>query len=102
MSAALFRAQIAPAAILDNFDFDAKFTIISFSFTLIPKGKDLIGPYQVANRAGCRLKGAGENANISKAMDMAKIGDKVVIEDIKAVGPDGQVRSLNTIFLTLN
>ena len=102
MSASTFRAQIAPAAVLGNFEFDAKFTIISFSFTLIPKGKDLIGPYTVANRGGCRLQGQGENPSISKAMAMAHAGDKVVIEDIKAVGPDGQPRTLNTIFLTLN
>ncbi len=102
MSAATFRVQIAPAAILDNFDFDAKFTIIAFSYTLIPKGRDLEGPFLIQNRGGCRLQGAGQNENIYKSMMRAKAGDKVVLEDIKAVGPDGQVRALNTIFLTLN
>jgi gliding motility-associated protein GldM len=102
MGASLFRAQIAPAAILENFEFDAKFTIISFSYSLIAKGRDLEGPYIVQNRAGCRLTGQGANPNIETSMKRAKAGDKVVIEDIKAVGPDGQVRSLGIIFFTLN
>jgi gliding motility-associated protein GldM len=102
MSAATFRVQIAPAAVLDNFEFDAKFTIISFSYSLIPKGRDIEGPFNIQNRGGCRLQGVGQNDNIVKSMSRAKAGDKVVIEEIKAVGPDGQVRSLNTIFLTLN
>jgi len=102
MSAALFRVQIAPAAVLENFEFDAKFTIISFSYSALPKGKDIIGPFTVNNRGGCRLQGPGENPQIVKAMGMARAGDKIFIDDIKAVGPDGQVRSLGGLLITLN
>lgn len=102
MSAALFRAQIAPAATMENFEFDIKFQIIAFSFSLIPKGGDIIGPYKVENRAGARLTGPGANPNIEAAMKRAKIGDKVVIEEIKALGPDNVPRPLGTLFFTLN
>ncbi len=100
MEAAKFRIQIAPAAVLDAFDFDAKFKIISFAFSMLPKGKDYMGPFNVENRTlGCRF---GDNTNIRKAMEMARPGDKIFIEEIKAVGPDGTTRKLNSILLTLN
>jgi gliding motility-associated protein GldM len=103
MNAAIFRAQIGPAAVLDNFDFDARFTIIAFNYSMLPKkGGDIIGPFPMNNRAGCRLQGAGENPNIVKAMAAARAGDKVFIDDIKATGPDGTVRNLGTLFFTLN
>lgn len=103
MSAALFRAQIAPAAVMENFEFDIRFQIISFSFSLIPKGGgDIIGPYKVENRAGARLQGQGENASVVTAMKRAKIGDKIVIEDIKALGPDNVPRPLGSLLFTLN
>ena len=57
MQAGIFKVQIAPAATLEAFDFDAKFTIISFTFGMYPKGKDYQGPYNVENRGGCRLQG---------------------------------------------
>ena len=100
MNAATFRAQIAPAARLDNFDFDAKFTIVGFTFMMLPKGKDIVGPYSVANNNGCRFT---DNQDIVKAMQRARAGDRVFIEDIKAVGPDKQRRTLPvSITLALN
>jgi len=39
MSAALFRAQIAPAARLDAFDFDAKFIIVGSPLRCCQKAK---------------------------------------------------------------
>ncbi len=100
MNAAVFRVQIAPAARLDNFDFDAKFVVVSFSFEMLPKGKDIIGPYVVNNRAGCRF---ADNPDIAKAMLRARAGDRVFIEDIKVIGPDKQVRPLpGSITLSLN
>jgi hypothetical protein len=100
MSAATFRNQVAPAAVLDNFDFDAKFKIISFNFSMLPKGRDFMGPFSAENRTiGTRFS---ENKEIVKTMQLARPGDKVFIEMIKAVGPDGQVRTLNPIILSLN
>jgi gliding motility-associated protein GldM len=99
MPASTFRLQIAPAAILENFDFDAKFKIISFQMSVAPKGKDIQGPYTDDNRNGCRF---GDKKEISTLQSMARPGDKVFIEQIKAVGPDGQTRVLNPIILSLN
>ena len=99
MSASTFRIQIAPAAVLENFEFNARFQIIGFSFSMQPKGKDYVGPFPISNRGGCRFS---ENQQIVKAMGTARAGDKIFIEDIKAVGPDGMVRSLGSIILNLN
>jgi len=100
MSAATFRNQVAPAAVLDNFDFDAKFKIISFNFSMLPKGRDFMGPFSAEGRAvGTRFNA---NPEIVKTMNLARPGDKVFIEMIKAIGPDGQVRTLNPIILSLN
>jgi len=99
MSAASFRVQIAPAAELKDFDFDARFQVVSFSYSMLPKGKEYQGPYIVNNANGCRFT---DNASITKLMDKARPGDKVFIEDIKAIGPDKRPRTLSTIILTLN
>ncbi|MBX2907051.1 MAG: gliding motility protein GldM [Taibaiella sp.] len=99
MNAGLFRVQIAPAAILENFDFDTRFIITAFEFSCLPKGRDIIGPYKVASSIGCRFT---DNADIKKAMPNLKAGDKVFIENIKAVGPDGKVRDLSPMVFSLN
>lgn len=101
MSAALFRAQIAPQAALDNFDFDTKFVITAFTYSVLHKG-EIIGPYEVKNPAGCRLTGVGANTNIEKSMLQLKPNDRVFIDAIKAVGPDKQVRNLPPISFSLN
>lgn len=100
MEAAKFRIQIAPAAVLENFDFEARYKIISFTFSTLPKGRDLIGPFNVENRTvGCRFT---DKAEVVKAINMLRPGDKVFIEDIKAVGPDGQVRKIGSMLFSLN
>ncbi len=99
MSASTFRAQIAPAAVLKDFEFDTRFQIVSFSFYMLPKGKDIVGPYEVKNPLGCRFD---QNKDVEKAIKMAKAGDRIIIEEIKAVGPDKTPRKLNGILLTLN
>ena len=99
MPASTFRLQIAPAALLLNFDFDAKFKIISFQYSTAQKGKDIQGPYTDEMRSGCRFE---DKKEIKTLQSMARPGDKVFIESIKAVGPDGQTRTLNPIILSLN
>lgn len=96
--AAKFRIQIAPIATLKDFEFDARFKIISFQFSMLPRGKDIVGPFNDENRNGCRFS---DVPNIAKAMQMARPGDKVFIENIKAIGPDGTPRTLNSIVFSL-
>jgi len=92
--AATFRVQIAPAATLDNFDFDAKFKIVQFDFAVLPKGGDYQGPVTVQNKNGCRFT---DNNNVVQMMGRLKLGDRVFIDNIKAVGPDGATRNIGSL-----
>jgi len=98
ISAGLIKVQIAPEAALENFDFAARFQIISFTFGMYPKGQDYVGPFNVENRSGARFS---DNVNIGKSLQKAKMGDRVFIEAIRAIGPDKQVRTLNSLVFTL-
>jgi gliding motility-associated protein GldM len=100
LSAAIARAQFGPLAVLKDFDFDARFRVVSFEFSWLPKGKELIGPKIVANsKAGCKFDDSPE---VSKMVGQLKPGDKIFIDRIKAQGPDGTIRDLGTLFFTLN
>ncbi len=92
--AATFRVQIAPVATLDNFDFDAKFKITQFDFAVLPKGGDYQGPITVKNGNGARFT---ENASVMQMMGRLKAGDRVFIDNIKAIGPDGASRSIGSL-----
>lgn len=97
VSSAVFRAQAGIPASLDNFDFDAKFQVISYDFSYLPKRGEYQGPFTVNS--------ARFNANqqvSSYQTTQARPGDKIFIENIKAKGPDGRTRILNNIVLTLN
>ena len=96
--ASLWRVQIAPQAYLKDFDFEAKFTITSIQFSVLPKGGDYIGPFTINSPSGCRFT---DNSDVAKYMSRAKQGDKIFIEAIKAKGPDGQTRTLNSLLFTL-
>jgi len=96
MPASTYRAQIGIIANLKNFDFDAKFQVISFSWSMLPKRGEYIGPYSVT---GAKFDGSGD---VGKVFPRLKPGDRVYMEEIKARGPDGRVRNLAPIFFTLN
>ena len=96
--ASLWRVQIAPVALLKDFDFDAKFIITSLQFSVLPKGGEYIGPYTINSPGGCRFT---DNADVNKYMQRAKPGDRIFIETIKAKGPDGTTRTLPSIIFTL-
>jgi len=92
----IFKAQLGVVASLKGFDFDARFVVQSFTFSMLPKRGEYIGPFAVK---GPLFKG---NTQVMQAIDRARPGDKVFIEDIKALGPDKRPRLLNTIVLSLN
>jgi gliding motility-associated protein GldM len=75
------------------------FKVTAFEFSMLPKGRDMIGPFKTTSNIGCRF---ADKADIKKAMDMARPGDKIFIENIKAVGPDGKVRDLAPLVFSLN
>lgn len=89
----VFKAQLGIIASLKSFEFDARFKVVSFSYSALPKRGDLIGPYNV--------KGGSFAGEAKGAMDRAKAGDKVFLDEIKAVGPDGRIRQLSSLIVTL-
>lgn len=96
ITTSVFSAQLGVIAVLENFDFDAKFMVTSFDFSWMPKRGEYQGPYSVK---GARFSG---DSRVKDYFDKGvRIGDKVFIENIKAVGPDGRSRTLNQIILTL-
>jgi gliding motility-associated protein GldM len=76
------------AAKTDNFDFDITFKIISFTFYVNVKG-DLI---EESCTSGNML-----TASMLSKISRATSGTKIYFEDIKAVGPDGIIRTLSPI-----
>lgn len=96
MPAASFRVQDGVIAVLENFDFEAKFRVTGFSFSAAPKRGEYVGPYSVN---GPQFRASSE---VAAAMSRLKPGDKVFIEEIRGVGPDNTTRRLNDIIFTLN
>jgi gliding motility-associated protein GldM len=102
MPTSLFRdGALGPRAVLEKFEFEAKFVITEFKFSMIPKkGGEYIGPYTVSKPAGGAL--FTDSKEIEKVKSNCKPGDRIFIEQIKGKGPDGGTRSLNPIILSLN
>jgi len=99
MAASMFRIQVAPAAVLENFDFEARFRITAFEVSVLPKGREILGPFKAADEGGARFN---KNPEITKVMGMLRPGDKVFIEGIRAKGPDGKERVLPSMVFSLN
>jgi hypothetical protein len=97
MAANVFRAQLGVQAVLENFDFDVKFEIVSFEFSYIQRRKE----YQaVGTVTGAYFR---NNPQVATYMErLAAVGDRVYIDNIKARGPDGSVRILGNISFLLN
>ncbi len=94
MPANIFRAQLGVAATLENFDFDTKFSIVGYDFSFQKKRQDYQGPFHM-NDAYFQ--------NEAKAyLQKAAPGDRVYLDNIRAKGPDGTTRSLNSINFLLN
>jgi len=93
INAGVWKAQQGVIADLENFDFDAKFEVLSFNMFYQPKLQDpgtaaASGPYF----------SAAQKAFISKA----KPGDVFYIEEIKVKGPDGLSRKIPGIAFKIN
>ena len=89
MPAGTFRGQIGVAAILENFDFEAKCNIQSFEFTRHPKRNDPVTEKQ----NGGTFKG-----RVKTLQGMAKAGDMIYIDNIKARCPgDGAGRNIGSL-----
>ncbi|MGC4056708.1 MAG: gliding motility protein GldM [Chitinophagaceae bacterium] len=82
-------------AALKAFDFDVRFTVTSYDFTYLQKRQDPIGPISVNGPLFT------SNKQVADVIGKCKPGDKIFLENIKARGPDGFTRTLNTIIITI-
>lgn len=93
----LMKAQAAIFAKLDNFDFDAKFDVVSFELFLIPKRGEARPPIAVN---GFYLNDNRANAQVRDLINSLGVGDRLFFENIKAKGPDGLVRPIGSLSFT--
>jgi len=85
-------AQQVVTAVLENFEFDLNYTITGFTVSVNDRGFEITADSN-NNRITDKQKGLIGNL---------KAGQKLIIEKIKAVGPDGTTRNLNPIILKIN
>ncbi|MCP4122560.1 MAG: gliding motility protein GldM [Bacteroidetes bacterium] len=79
------KVQKGIAAVLEGFDFDAKFNVVSYDLVYAAKRQDL---------AVARGNGASFNAQMKGYLGKAKPGDLYYFENVKVRGPDGQTRPI--------
>lgn len=96
MPANIFRAQLGVAVVLENFDFDTKFDMVSFDFSYVQRRKDYQGPFPVK---GPYFR---DNGDVDRYMKVAAVGDRVFIDNVRAKGPDGTTRNLGSLTFLLN
>ena len=85
-------AQQVVTAVLENFEFDLTYTVTGFTVSVNDKGYEITAESN-NNRLTDKQKGLIGNL---------RAGQKLIIEKIKAVGPDGKTRDLNPIILKIN
>ena len=85
------KAQSGIVPLLENFDFEARFTVESYRMVLASKGE--IYP----------VDGQGPlfTAQMTALLNRAKPKDIVYIEEIKVRGPDGQPRKIGQVVFTI-
>ncbi len=98
MAANEFKVQQAVFAKLKGFPYDLKFTVTSFTFVYYSKKDGLQRPINVR---GQFLNHAQGNAEVKAYMKKLIPGDRVFIEDVRAVGPDKtDIRKLGGLSFT--
>jgi len=89
ISAAQLRGQNVVAASLENFEFDAKFSISKFNMYIAKPRVDPVGPYSTS--------GSNFSAQMKSGLSGVTSGSVVMIYDIVGVGPDGVAQNLDPI-----
>ena len=91
IKAAALRAQKGIQAELKDFYFEGvRYTVTSYNFVLAAKRQDLV----TASGSGSSFSG-----QVSSLLSKVKPGDAVWFENIRAKGPDGSSRKLNSVVL---
>lgn len=93
MSSVVIKSQGQVFAILENFDFEAKFNITRFTLTITRPRTD---PFSETT--------SGSTMTARMRTELSKIapGSKVIFDGIVGVGPDRSQRELNSIVLNAN
>ncbi len=86
------QAQSAIIPVMENFDFDLFSKVKSFRMSRYGKGRD---PIEKSSDSGALT---GEMKDV---ISQSRAGDKIMFEYIQATMPDGTVRSINPISLTI-
>ena len=76
---------------MENFDFDCSFRISTFSMSVMEEGA-----WKEYTAEGPAL-----TADMKEAMKKVNENDKILFHNIIAKGPDGTIRQLNTITITV-
>lgn len=85
LSSVVIKSQNSLFAILENFDFDAKFRVTKFSLVIAKPRADVVA---------LTANGNTFNAQMQAAINAVTPGTRVIFDDIVAVGPDGTQRLL--------
>jgi gliding motility-associated protein GldM len=85
-------AQQVVTAVLENFEFDLTYNITGFTVSVNDKGFEITAE-STNNRLTDKQK---------SLIGGLRAGQKLIIEKITAVGPDGRTRNLNPIILKIN
>jgi hypothetical protein len=85
-------AQQVVTATLENFEFDLTYTVTGFTVSVNDRGFEITADSN-NNRITAKQK---------ELIGNLRAGQKLIIEKIKAVGPDGRTRDLNPIILKIN
>lgn len=94
LTAAQIKAQDRIFAQLEDFVFDAKFTVAKFSMIVQKPKADPMGPYQGTNGTF--------SATMKNALQTVTPGSFVYFYDIVVVGPDGLQREIDGISFRIN
>jgi gliding motility-associated protein GldM len=93
LSSVVIKSQNSIFAVLEGFDFDAKFRVTRFSLVISRPRADVV----VLTTSGNTL-----SSQMQSAMNSVTPGTRVIFSDIVAVGPDGSQRPIDGIVLTAN
>jgi len=92
--AAALLGQNFIAAVLPNFVFEGvKFTVTKYACAYVPRR----GNAEFFNGTGAAI-----TSQLKGAISKAKRGDKVLVDEIMAIGPGGIVKKLSPIVITIN
>lgn len=92
MAAAEMRVQNGLAAILENFDFEAKYEVLGFQVTFVPRRQDPVS---------AQCNGPYFSEGVKGFQKQMKPGDTIYFEEIRVKGPDGTTRKIPGIVFKL-